>query len=157
MEKLTAAEYRAKAEDAQERNRKSWENSDTDGFLSQWASSVAQDEYAALAQLADDNWMSEFETLVDAHGALVPCRKINTKFGISYGVFASFDDAENRGEVIQWVGTGQRAAKNKGYQIAKVRTEARIKLSEGLRPTPHRVPVAYVLTPENCTIVEILG
>lgn len=48
----TAAEYTAMAEDCIRREQESWERSDTDGFLSQWASNSMARTYRTLARLA---------------------------------------------------------------------------------------------------------
>lgn len=52
----TAEEFRALAKQATEERAASWERSDSDGFLSQWASGVMANRYLDAAQVADDGW-----------------------------------------------------------------------------------------------------
>jgi hypothetical protein len=156
QEKLTADEFRALAKKAHESRIESFERCDTDGFLSQWASQIQEHKYLDWARLAEQDYKDTFETLADADGNLVPCREIETKFGLTYAVYASFEDAQNRGEIIKWVGLGKRAAKNKGYQIVVVEAEATVRVMKGYSGGTYTAPVAPVFTPENCTIVKNL-
>lgn len=55
----TAAEWRQMATDAVKRSQESWERSDTDGFLSQWASDTMARRYNTIADVADNNGMIE--------------------------------------------------------------------------------------------------
>lgn len=57
----TAAEWRAEAQAARQRSADSWERSDTDGFLSQWASDTMARKYDACAELADLGGVIEFQ------------------------------------------------------------------------------------------------
>jgi|DEB19_MinimDraft_3_1074340.scaffolds.fasta_scaffold39877_2 hypothetical protein len=155
QEKLTAEQYRALAKEAYERRIESFDRCDTDGFLSQWAQQIVESQYEKLAWLADNDFKYTFETLVDMDGNLVPCREIETKFGFAYGVYGSFQDAQNCGEIIKWVGITHRAAKNKGYAIALVRSEATVEVGKGYAGNTYFAPVAKVFSPENCEIVKV--
>jgi len=150
----TAEEYRAMSDDAHKRKIESFERCDTDGFLSQWALDVMSSVYRRAAEMVEQDWKDCWETLADMDGNLVPCREIETKYGVAYGVYASFEDAQNYGEIIKWVGTGARAAKNKGYQLVVVRTEAKVEMSKGLSASAVVNPVHQVFTPDNCEIVK---
>ena len=152
--KLKADDYRLLARLAEERRAESFERCDTDGFLSQFALSVQANEYRKWADLAENNYQDYFETLADMEGNLVPCRKIETKFGLSYGVYATFEDAQNCGNIIKWVGMGKRAAKNKGYKIVTVSAEATVVFGGGYTPRVYTVPVNPVHKPENSTIIK---
>lgn len=50
----TAEEYRAAAASSRKAEAESWERSDTDGYLSQWASSQMAHRYDRLAKIAED-------------------------------------------------------------------------------------------------------
>lgn len=152
-EKLTAEQYRALAHQAHLRRIESFERCDTDGFLSQFALDIEINEYRAWATLAENDFQDTYETLADANGNLVPCRFIKTKFGFAYGVYATFEDAQNCGEIIHWVGTSKRSAKNKGYKIVWVRTESKVVFSGGYTASVHTIPVNPVHTPDNSTII----
>lgn len=55
----TAAEYREKARASRQRSAESWERSDTDGFLSQWAADTMANQYDRIAEVIDDGGMIE--------------------------------------------------------------------------------------------------
>lgn len=150
---LTAAEYRKLASDAHQRKIESFERCDTDGYLSQWALDVTSSIYREAAELAERDWKDSWNTLADTEGNLVPCREIETKFGWAYGVYRTFEDAQNCGEIIKWVGTSGRAAKNKGYQLVVVRSEAKVEMAGGYTARAVVLPVYQVFTPENCEII----
>jgi hypothetical protein len=61
--KLTSEEYRQQAAECSQRREKSFQNCDTDGFLSQWASGLHSSLYSRLAELAENNWTAEFPAL----------------------------------------------------------------------------------------------
>lgn len=63
---LTAEEWRAKARGSEEARSDSWERSDTDGFMSQWASGLMAQEYLLCADLAEKNGLTETTALFDA-------------------------------------------------------------------------------------------
>ncbi len=151
--KLTAEEYRALADEAHQRRIESFERCDTDGFLSQFALDIQVSEYMRWAELAENDFQDTFETLADMDGNLVPCRFIKTQFGFAYGVYASFEEAQNCGKIIKWVGTGERAAKNKGYKIVDVKAEAKVVFCGGYTARVRTEPVNPVFTLENCKIV----
>jgi len=154
QEKLTAEQYRALADQAHQRRIESFERCDTDGFLSQFALDIRVNEYMKWAELAENDFQDTFETLADMDGNLVPCRFIKTQFGYAYGVYATFQDAHDCGKIIKWVGTGVRAAKNKGYKIVVVSTEAKVVFAGGYTASVHTEPVNPVFTNENCTIIQ---
>jgi hypothetical protein len=151
--RLTAEQYRALADEAHQRRIESFERCDTDGFLSQFALDIQVSEYMKWAHLAENDFQDTFETLADMDGNLVPCRFIKTQFGYAYGVYASFEEAQNCGKIIKWVGTGNRTAKNKGYKIVDVEAEAKVVFSGGYTARVHTEPVNPVFTLENCKIV----
>lgn len=57
----TAAEWRTEARDSRQRSADSFERSDTDGFLSQWASDTMARKYEACADLAELGGVIEFQ------------------------------------------------------------------------------------------------
>lgn len=141
---------------------KSWQDSidsfdrcDTDGFLSQWASSSMSYQYKLEAQLVTDGYMTEFSTLADMGGNLVPCKQVETRYGTAWAVFNSFEDAEGFDKpIIEWVGLGDRAVKNKGYKYVCVVTLGKVYGPKSFTSHPYIAPAIYVATPNNCRIVE---
>lgn len=67
----TADEWRALAQQRRDASRESFERSDTDGFLSQWALDMTARQYDLSAQLADTDGLTEVEALFDLDGNLV--------------------------------------------------------------------------------------
>jgi hypothetical protein len=68
----TADEYRELARKFYAARQESWERSDTDGFVSQWASGLTAQQYSLSAQLADADGATEACALFDLEGNLVP-------------------------------------------------------------------------------------
>lgn len=134
------AELRAQAVADERARQESWERSDTDGFLSQWASGITAAERRMAADLIEAGGTHGFGVLVDATtGAIVPSRIIDTRYGPKWAVFATAADADSRsGRVVEWVGLGDRALARKGYRRAVQTRRARVTLAGGsatsLRP-----------------------
>lgn len=78
--KLTAAAYREKASGHYQAAEDSFERSDTDGFLSQWASGVVARENEYLADLAEAGGKWEVTVLADLEGNEVNARPFLNKF-----------------------------------------------------------------------------
>lgn len=79
-ERKTEEEYRQEARAALTRREESWERSDTDGFLSQWANGLAAQEANRKADIVRDGGKASFTGLY--HGSRrVAAKIIDTKFG----------------------------------------------------------------------------
>jgi len=155
MSKVDAQKYRELAQEAHQRKIESWERSDTDGALSQWGLGIQVSEYQTWAQLAERDYISAYTALAK-DGKLVPHKEIETKYGWCYAVFESFEEAKKPdGKILRFVGTGDRAVKNKGYEKITVQAKSRVTLGgSGWTLFPIIVPVDKVFTPDNCQIVE---
>jgi hypothetical protein len=81
----TAAKYREMAAECRKRSQESWERSDTDGFMSQWASDSVAREYDMLADLVDDGGMIEIRAPFTLDGELASIDQREGQFG-SYWV-----------------------------------------------------------------------
>lgn len=150
-----ADELRQQAKEAYQRSIDSFDRCDTDGFLSQWASDCSGRLLEAEADLAENNYLWGFTTLGDKDGKLVPNKKIATKFGYAYAVFASFADLAVRdAQIIEWVGTGDKAIAKKGYTKIIVEAKGKVVLGKGLNPSAFIVPAVPFFTTENSTIVK---
>jgi hypothetical protein len=62
---MTADELRQKANDAEQARQDSWERSDTDGFLSQWAHGINAELYRTRADIADAGGVADFVGLYE--------------------------------------------------------------------------------------------
>lgn len=118
VNETSAERYEKEAQSHFKKKEDSWERSDTDGFVSQWASGVMAAESRMKADLERNGGRAEFPVLADAEtGELVPARMVNTRYGVKWAVFNSADDANHHGgEIVEWVGLSERAIKRKGYR-----------------------------------------
>jgi hypothetical protein len=82
----TAAELRAEAAAHDTAVAESWERSDTDGFLSQWASGLTAAEKRMKADLLDAGGVSTFPGLFTADGTRVKAKLIDTAYGTSWAL-----------------------------------------------------------------------
>lgn len=81
----TAAEWLELAADCTRREQESWERSDTDGFLSQWASQKMAQRYRTLAEIAEDGGLYELSFLGDTEGNRIEgARYVETRYGWSW-------------------------------------------------------------------------
>ena len=79
-------QLRNKAREADARKEESFQRSDTDGFLSQWASGVTAQKYRKEAELADQGNQDVFRVLLDKESNEVVAEKLfifDDKFGPS--------------------------------------------------------------------------
>lgn len=137
----TARQWRDEAAARRRASHESFERSDTDGALTQWAADVTANRYDAYAQLAADGGISDFPALMDTDGNLVPAKLVNTKFGQSWMLLDANGDATG-----EWVNPSRAATAEKrnaamakkGYAVGRVRAKAKIAMSEGLTQLPYR-------------------
>jgi hypothetical protein len=75
-DKLTAQEHRVRAAASEESAAASFERSDTDGFLSQWASGITAQEHRLAADLLEEGGKSNFAGLFDAQGRRIKAKLV---------------------------------------------------------------------------------
>jgi hypothetical protein len=135
MTTLTADEYRQMAREARQRSTESWERSDTDGFLSQWASDVAARKYDLQAEIAENGGRTEFLALFDLDGNLVPAKYIETKFGWAWallnpedltGRFVGFFNESNARKESTRLANNRK----KGFTVGRVLAPAKADIGE---------------------------
>lgn len=120
MKKLSAEQYRKLANEAFQRQEDSWERSDTDGFLSQWASGLTSQLNSRLAELAEAGWVAPFPGLFSvATGERIPAKIIMVNDRFRHGkraVWALVDPATDRftGTFVP-VGENSRKQKQLGF------------------------------------------
>jgi hypothetical protein len=78
---LTAQEHRDLANASRKRSAESWERSDTDGFVSQWASDLTAREHEAWANLLDDDCMIVTEALFMLDGTIASTHSAYGDYG----------------------------------------------------------------------------
>lgn len=87
------AYFKAQAADANRRRYESEENSDTDGFLTQWALSHQCIEYQAMAEWVANNGISSFIFLMDQdEGRLLDAKIVDTAYGLKW-VLSGLEEA----------------------------------------------------------------
>lgn len=123
-ERLAAAESR-RAE------QESWERSDTDGFVSQWANGMMGRVHDLQAQIDDQGGTWQFPALADNDGNLIPAKLVPTRYGMAWGLLSDPDDPHS--DFSGWVSTSKAstAAKRRatmaarGYREVTVRVPAK--------------------------------
>lgn len=130
MTTYTAEELRKMAADSDSRVQESWERSDTDGFLSQWAGGLTAQKYRLQAEIVEKGGRYEFPALFDLDGNLVAAKLVSTQYGVAWGLLDS-DDPDGR--FVGWFNPSHarkdatRRANNrkKGYSVGVVLAPAR--------------------------------
>ena len=88
--------FRCHAVNSRQQSYESFQHSDTDGALSQWASDMTANYCEAAASLAEAHGMAEFPALFDAAtGELVPALLLDGKYGLYWKVLDAFDTEED--------------------------------------------------------------
>jgi hypothetical protein len=129
----TAAELRLQAAAAERAAADSFERSDTDGFVSQWASSLTARLKRTQADLAEAGGVSSFRALFDTDGNLVAAKWVETRFGYAWGLLPTDDP---RGRFTGWFHPSEArsaarrkaADARKGYQVGRVLAPAKAEL-----------------------------
>ena len=128
---LTADQWRAKATESRQRSYDSFQRSDTDGFLSQWASDSVAREYDLCARLAEADGMWEFVAVFDLDGNLVPAVQRQNQWGYYWCIY---DNPECKGRPVAFfteskarkAATRNRNNAKKGYTIGLIRARGRV-------------------------------
>ena len=138
----TAEEWREEASSRYRASADSWERSDTDGALTQWAADTQGRRYDANAALAEHHGRWTFQGLVDADtGSVLPARLVGTQYGMAFAV-----DQPDGG--TKWVSLSQ--AKNStrrgnhyakhGVKLVYVNGPAVVRMTDDLQPHPYYAP-----------------
>lgn len=126
-------EHEEKSKAAAKRRQESIERSDTDGFMSQWASGVASQKELLEAELAENNGFSTFHVLFDLEGNIVPARQIEGKYGPTW---AEYEDPHNMyskftGKFINESKSPKRKTQEayllkRGYTLGRIKAPAKV-------------------------------
>lgn len=137
----TPAEWRNMRADSVRREAESWERSDTDGFLSQWASQCMARLYSYLAELAENNGVETFIGLADMAGNLLDAKIVDGKYGPVWCIRQADGSAKWFNESSARKGATRKAAHDrKGYKLVNYTAEAVVFLSNTMQPSPYPVP-----------------
>lgn len=120
---LTPDQLREEAAKADQAAEDSWNRSDTDGFMTQWAmaSSARRLRLEAQIQELDGKW--DFPALFDLQGNFVPARLFDGKFGLSWMLL----DAEGRatGQFVSAFPARPSTMAKKGFTEGRILRPAR--------------------------------
>jgi hypothetical protein len=136
MTENTAAALRTQASEQFAAAEESFERCDTDGFLSQWASSITGRKLMLQAEIEERGGKAEFVALFDLEGALVPAKMIETRYGWSW---ALLDPKNPRGRFLGFFNPSKastpekRRAANakKGFYLGTVLAPAKAEIMGG--------------------------
>ena len=124
----TAEEYKEEAAKHIANREESFQRSDTDGFLSQWASGLNASLALAKAEIAENGGYAQFTVLVNEKDEIVADRSYEGKFGNdSWLVFRELQD--DLGRAFIPTGAKSRIQKNLGLKEKKVWAKAFAKIT----------------------------
>lgn len=107
----------------------SFDRCDTDGFLSQWASSLNSQLDRANAELLEAGGVYEFEAVFDLDGNYKPALKIQTRYGSAWSLVDSSGKFLNPPVFLPYRPVKASTIKKKGYTIGIVIRNANAKLA----------------------------
>lgn len=126
-------DHEEKSKAAAKRRQESIDRSDTDGFMSQWASGITSQKERLEAELEKNNGFATFHVLFDLEGNIVPARQIDTKFGPAW---AEYEDPHNMyskftGKFINESKSPKRKTQEayllkKGYTLGRIKAPAKV-------------------------------
>lgn len=126
---------REQARKLEQERAASWDRSDTDGSLSQWAGGLGADRARLQASIDDAGGVALFAALADLDGNLVPAKRISTRYGSAWGLLSDpedphsdFDGFVNESKAADPEKAAANMAK-KGYRIVTVKAPARADLA----------------------------
>lgn len=132
----------------------SFERSDTDGALSQWASQCMAAKRRLEAEIADNGGVWTFPVLLDLKGNFVPARVIEGRYGKCWMLLDSNGDAT--GQFLNYRPKKPETLARKGYREARCIRPARARLGGALGwhayayPTePAHLPPAEIIEVEK--------
>ena len=85
-EGMTAQDHRDAAAASAKARQESWDRSDTDGFLSQWASGLTAQEHEAWAKLLDNGGKTRMRVLMNLDGTVASTHLHYGQYGASWVV-----------------------------------------------------------------------
>lgn len=118
----SAAELREAAAAARQRAEDSFQRSDTDGFLSQWASGLTAEQYDRQAQIVEAGGMADFTVLIETRtGRIVSRRELPGRYidGIWRNAVWTLSPADRERFGRGFIPTGQRSRVQKQLGLSE--------------------------------------
>ena len=156
---MTPDSLRERAAEADQRAADSWERSDTDGFLSQWAHGITADRDRAQARLIEQGGTARFRALFTTAGEWVPARQIEGQWGPRWLVLTP--EGRSTGRFLTYAPKRRNTLAQRGYVEGWVLRPAQAVIAGSgrglsgaascyvaLEPTdePHEQPAAILTT-----------
>lgn len=138
-DEINPAYWREQAAQCRRQSAESFERSDTDGFVSQWASGISARQHDLQAKIAAEGGKHRFIALYDTDGNLVPAKYVETRYGPAWGLLSDPDNPDSRftGFVnesnAQSAAVRERNLAKKGYRLGYVWAPAKATTSGGGR------------------------
>lgn len=127
----TGKQLREEAAAAYARSQESWERSDTDGALSQWAAESTGRLRDAQADLADNGGLYEFVALFNLDGELVPAKLITSDYGVSFALLeTAATNSDFTGGFVSYT-KRQATYEKKGFRLGAIRMPAYCEMFHG--------------------------
>jgi hypothetical protein len=124
----TAEQLRAEATKHDQDAHDSFQRSDTDGFLSQWASGISAHEKRLEAELLEAGGVWEFTVLFREDGTQARKKTIKTRFGYCHAILDEND--RFTGEFIS-LGISDKTLAKKGYYWGQAMLPAKVAIVGG--------------------------
>jgi hypothetical protein len=106
--------HREKAAECHQRAGESFERSDTDGFLSQWASGITARLHEVQAEIARNGGKAQFVALFNLSGERIRARVIRSRYGLCWMLLNDKDEAT--GEFAPYRPRNPLTLAKKGYR-----------------------------------------
>lgn len=132
---LQAERLREQANEYRRKAAESFERSDTDGFLSQWAHGVNARRAEAEADLIENGGVADFPTLLDGDRR-VDAKLVDGRYGRVW--LLSDDEASRYGRRFIPFGENSRIQSGLGLHEGTETAPAVVKMTGGVSPYPYR-------------------
>ena len=147
----SAQEYRDMASARHQASRDSFERSDTDGFLSQWASDSMGRKYSLCANLAETDGLWEVSALFNLDGTLASTHEYSGQYGMCWVL--NDESAARFGKRFVNQPTARKAARRastyaaKGFTVGSVVVAAHVETVGGGRGLGSLMSVRDIIAP----------
>lgn len=121
---LTTDEHLTAAAQSEQRKQESWDRSETDGFLSQWASGITADLARTRAEIVANGGRSTFPALFDLSGNLVAAKLIDAVYGLTWALLSSDDPTSKFAGFVTAFPKRTSTIARKGYREGSVSAPA---------------------------------
>lgn len=129
----TAEALRASAAADRAAAAESFDRSDTDGFVTQWAHGISAHLKDAQADIVANGGMAEVPALFDLDGNLVAAKLVQTRYGMAWGILPSDDPS---GRFVGWFNPSEA---RKG--ATRLATDRRKGYTEGVVKAPAKAEI----------------